>query len=312
MEKFIIDTDPGIDDAQAILMAAAQPKVNIEAIMTVGGNVGLAHTLRNALTIVEVIGQTIPVYAGCDGPLVMPSENAAFVHGEDGLGDIGLRPQSAQAEMEHASVALVRLINESPNEYVLVALGPLTNIAVALKLDPDLPYKLKRFVDMGGAVTGKGNTSNVCAEFNIFADPEAALIVFEAWAAAGRLIEVVDWEATLRHGISPEVVQQWVTMQTPKAKFFAQITAKARVWGNEHWGDETFFSADPLAMAVALDPNCVLKTEEHYLRVEISGRYTRGQTIVDWQDRSNQAANASIILAVEQKQFQALIEQGLC
>ena len=185
MERLIIDTDPGVDDAQAILLAAAHPNAKIEALMTVGGNVGLEHTTRNALAIVEQIQQDIPVYEGCDGPLVMFSEDAADVHGDDGLGDCGIRPQERTKMGEHAALAHVRLINESPGEYTLVAIGPLTNIAVALKLDPTLPEKVKRFVVMGGAVTAHGNTSNITAEFNIFADPEAAHVVFEAWGAAG-------------------------------------------------------------------------------------------------------------------------------
>ncbi|MEZ4595130.1 MAG: nucleoside hydrolase, partial [Chloroflexota bacterium] len=196
MEKLIIDTDPGVDDAQAILMAAAHPNATIAAILAVGGNVGLEHTLRNALTLVEVVEQDIPVYAGCSKPLVIFQEDAADVHGQDGLGDVGLVPQTRTAESEHAALALVRLANESPGEYTLVAIGPLTNIAVALTLDPTLPEKLKRFVVMGGAVTAHGNTSNVSAEFNIFYDPEAAHVVFEAWEAHGGLIELVDWEAT--------------------------------------------------------------------------------------------------------------------
>lgn len=312
MEKFIIDTDPGIDDAQAILMAAAHPRVEIAAIMAVGGNVGLEHTVRNSLTLVELIEQEIPVYAGCDGPLVLPGENAAFVHGSDGLGDAGLRPRSAQVESEHAAVALVRMVNAAPGEYTLVALGPLTNIAVALKLDPQLPAKLKRVVDMGGAVTGRGNTSNVAAEFNIFADPEAALVVFEAWSRAGRLIEVVDWEATMRHGVAADIVETWLTMPTARAQFFRQITAKAMVASKiRRKGDDTFYSADPLAMAVALEPDCVIEAEEHYLAVETNGQWGRGQTLVDWQDRSQKAPNASIVLRLDSDRFQALLVQGL-
>ena len=180
MQRLIIDTDPGVDDAQAILLASAHPHTKIEAILSVGGNVGLEHTTRNALTIVEAIGQDIPVYAGCDGPLVLFGEDAAWVHGTDGLGDCGITPQSRKAEQEHAANALVRMANAEPDAFTLVAIGPLTNIALALKLDPELPNKLKRFVIMGGAVTGKGNTSNVTAEFNIFADPEAAHVVFES------------------------------------------------------------------------------------------------------------------------------------
>ncbi|MCP4419280.1 MAG: nucleoside hydrolase, partial [Chloroflexi bacterium] len=196
---------PGVDDAQAILMAAAHPNATIAAILAVGGNVGLEHTLRNSLTLVEMVGQEIPVFPGCDKPFVIFQEDAAFVHGQDGLGDVGFVPKTRQPETEHAALALTRMANEAPGAYTLVAIGPLTNIAVALKLDPALPTKLKRLVIMGGAVTAHGNTSNVSAEFNIYHDPEAAHVVFEAWGQSGKIIELIDWEATLRHGISEDV-----------------------------------------------------------------------------------------------------------
>lgn len=149
MERILIDTDPGVDDAEAILLAAAHPNHRIEGFLAVAGNVGLEHTLRNALLLAEVVGQDIPVYPGCAQPLVMFQEDAAHSHGNDGLGDVGLVPQSRQAEAEHAALALVRLVNESPGEITLAAIGPLTNVAVALTIDPDLPKKLKRTVVMG-------------------------------------------------------------------------------------------------------------------------------------------------------------------
>ncbi len=311
MEKLIIDTDPGVDDAEAILMAAAHPNATIAAILAVGGNVGLAHTVRNALTIVEAIGQDIPVYAGCDKPLVIFQEDAAFVHGEDGLGDVGYVPKTRRAETEHASLALLRLANESPGEYTLVAIGPLTNIAVALKLDPTLPEKLKRFVVMGGAVTAHGNTSNVSAEFNIYHDPEAAHVVFEAWEAHGGLIELVDWEATLRHGIPGEVVERWHALNTPKSRFYQAISAKTMAFITQYMGHSMMFGADPLAMAVALEPDIVTKAEVRHVSVELTGMYTRGQTTTDWGKRNGRTANTNIILELDIDRFFALMEQGL-
>jgi purine nucleosidase len=311
MEKLIIDTDPGVDDAEAILMAAAHPNATIAAILAVGGNVGLAHTVRNALTIVEAVGQDIPVYAGCDKPLVIFQEDAAHVHGEDGLGDVGFVPQTRQAEREHASLALLRLANETPGEYTLVAIGPLTNIAVALKLDPKLPEKLKRFVVMGGAVTAHGNTSNVSAEFNIYHDPEAAHVVFEAWENYGGLIELIDWEATMRHGIPEEVIQRWHTLDTPKSRFYQAISAKTMEFIRQYMGRTMMFGADPLAMAVALEPDIVTKAEVRHVSVELTGMYTRGQTTTDWGQRNGRTANTNIVLELDIDRFFALMEQGL-
>lgn len=308
MEKLIIDTDPGVDDAQAILMAAAHADADIVALTAVGGNVGLAHTARNALTLVELIGAEIPVYAGCDGPLVAFQADAAVVHGDDGLGDVGFQPLYRTVEAEHGALALVRLANAAPNAYTLVALGPLTNVAVALKLDPLLPRKLKRFVIMGGAVTGRGNTANITAEFNIYHDPEAAFVVFEGWARAGVQFELVDWEATVRHQIPNDVMRRWLAGEGRKATFGRRITAKTMAFVTEHFGRDAFYAADPLAMAVALEPAIVRDAATHYVTVEMTGGLTRGQTIVDWRGRLHRQPNARIISQVDTTRFFAMLE----
>ncbi|MDJ0756222.1 MAG: nucleoside hydrolase [Ardenticatenaceae bacterium] len=311
MQRLIIDTDPGVDDAQAILMAAAHPQAKIEAIMAVGGNVGLEHTVRNSLTLVELVEQDIPVYAGCAHPLVLQGENAAFVHGEDGMGGAGFVPHHKTAETEHASAALARLAAAEPGEFTLLAIGPLTNIAVALRLDPQLPHNLKRLVVMGGAVTAHGNTKNVSAEFNIFADPEAAHVVFEAWGAAGKIIELVDWEVTMRHPIPYETLDRWFSFKTAKSEFFRRISADTIKFVSEILGRKALFGADPLAMTATLEPESILKSEDRYVTVEINGRYTRGQTTVDWHNRLGRPANTRIVLEVDIGRFHQLLENGL-
>src|ERR1700735_676563 len=192
--QLLIDTDPGVDDALAILMAHAH--ADVIGLSIAAGNVGLAHTTRNARTLVDLLGASTPVFAGCSTPLVRaPEEDAAFVHGEDGFGDVGFREPKATASAESAALALLRLTRERPGELTLVALAPLTNLARALRLDPTLPQRVKRLVVMGGAVTGHGNTGKIPAEFNVGFDPEAAHVVFESFPD----FELVDWEATLRH-----------------------------------------------------------------------------------------------------------------
>ncbi|MEM7336045.1 MAG: nucleoside hydrolase [Chloroflexota bacterium] len=311
MERIIIDTDPGVDDAHAILMAAAHPNTKIEAIMTVGGNVGLVHTTRNAQAIVEVINQDIPIYQGCGDALLLLGEEAAIVHGHDGLGDANIRPKNGKVEAEHASLALIRYANENPNELTLIAIGPLTNIAVALKIDPTLPKKLKRFVVMGGAVTSRGNTSNVSAEFNIFADPEAAHVVFEMWARAECIIELVDWEATVRHKMPEDVVEKFSSMGTPKSDFFREISQTSLNFAQQKYGSRLLFGADPLAMAVTIEPDIVQRAETRYTMVEINGRFTRGQTVVDWRNDLEKQPNTQIILDVDIERFHGLMEAGL-
>lgn len=312
MQRVLLDTDPGVDDAQAILLASAHPNTKIEAIFTVGGNVGLEHTTRNALSIVEAIEQDIPVYQGCDGAFVRyEGEDAAWVHGNDGLGDTDIRPKAKKIEAEFAPNALVRMINAEPNEFTLVAIGPLTNIAVALKIDPTLPSKVKRFVVMGGAVTARGNTSNVSAEFNIYADPEAAFNVFDVWGKSGNLIELVDWEATVRYGIPFSLVEHWRKIGSPRANFFDRVSNRSFDRADEAEGRTEMYAADPLALAVVVEPSCVRLAKSRYVMVETAGLYARGQTIVDWDNRLGKLPNASIILEVDAQRFYELFAAGL-
>ncbi|MCQ4164750.1 nucleoside hydrolase [Tahibacter harae] len=302
-QVLLIDTDPGVDDALALLMA--YERANVAGLSIAAGNVGLQHTVTNALRLVELAGADTPVYAGCAEPLVLPAADAAFVHGADGFGDAGLAPPQRRADSEHAALALIRLTRERPQQLTLVALGPLTNLALALRLDPTLPQRVPRLVIMGGAVTGRGNTT-VPAEFNIGFDPEAAHVVFSAWPQ----FELVDWEATLRHGIDLQRFEAWLTADDARARFYEAISRKIRGFHRER-GRPGMVVADALAMAVVLDPDCVQRAEHRHVAVELSGGLTRGATVVDWDGRSGRPANARIVLEVDQARFEALIRQAL-
>ena len=146
----LIDTDPGVDDALALLMAFNDPRHELVGLTIAAGNVGLGHTVANALKLCEVAGVDVPVFAGCATPLVRDAEDAAHVHGIDGFGDIGYPPAARQAEDEHAALAILRLSHVHAGRLLLVALGPLTNLALALRLDPTLPQRVARLVEMGG------------------------------------------------------------------------------------------------------------------------------------------------------------------
>jgi len=311
MERLIIDTDPGVDDALAIMMAAAYPGVEIVALTAVAGNVSLHHTLANACIIADRCDLAVPIYAGCDTAFVYPGADAAYAHGQDGLGNAGFPPSSRPVGPEHAALALLHLINEAPGDITLLAIGPLTNIALALKLEPQLPSKVKRFVVMGGAMTGHGNTPNVTAEYNIYADPEAAHIVFSGWQQAGRVLELVDWEATLRHGVDYETVNRWLELDTSPARFFQAFYGHTIRYVRDSLKRPHLSLADPLAMAVVLEPEIVQQAEQQYVMVETNGRYTRGQTIVDWENRLKRPANAHIILEVNHGRFLQLVEMAL-
>ncbi|MCE7988692.1 MAG: hypothetical protein DYG89_46650 [Caldilinea sp. CFX5] len=148
MNRIIIDTDPGVDDAHALLMACTYPKAQVEALTTVAGNVALELATRNALIVLDGIGQAIPVFPGCADALVIPTPRRAISHGVDGLGDSGYAPSARQPAAEHAVHALIRLANASPGELTLVAIGPLTNVALATRLDPGLPQKYKQLLEI--------------------------------------------------------------------------------------------------------------------------------------------------------------------
>jgi len=302
--KLLIDTDPGVDDALAILMAFRH--ADVVGLTIAAGNVGLTHTVANALKLVDLVGADTPVFAGCEQPLVHRAADAAFVHGADGFGDTGYARCGRQAETEHAALAILRLSREHAGELVLVALGPLTNLALALRLDPGLPQRIARLVVMGGAVNGRGNTHLVPAEFNIGFDPEAAHVVFSSWPK----FELVDWEATLRHGLAYETVEQWLQADSARARFYAAISRRTRSWARQH-GRPRLLSADALAMAVVLAPDRVVRSKDRHVAIELGGQLTRGATVVDWEDRMRREANARIVIEMDQGRFEELVRNAL-
>jgi len=306
MTRFVIDTDPGVDDAHAIMMAFAHPEAQIEAITTVAGNVSLERTTANACTILDVLGRDVPVYAGCDRPLVARTPDASHVHGADGLGDSGYPPSERQVADEHAVNALVRLASEAPGELTLVAIGPLTNLALATRLDPTLPEKYKRLVAMGGSIRGMGNITPA-AEFNAYADPEAAAIVFDAWPG----LTLISWETTMAHGFTAEQVETLMAMDSPRAEFFRRITRRTIEVMHQFMGRQLLLAPDGLAMAVALEPEIMHKAETHYVQVELAGHHTRGQTTVDWSDQTGNEPNVNLVLGVDAERLWELMEAAV-
>ena len=301
----LIDTDPGVDDALALLMAFADPGHEVVGLTIAAGNVGLEHTVRNALKLCEVAGSDAPVFSGCAAPLLYPARDAAYVHGHDGFGDTAYDPPARTAETEHAALAILRLSHAHAGRLLLVALGPLTNLALALKLDPDLPQRIARIVVMGGAVTGHGNIT-ASAEFNIAFDPEAAHLVCSAFPQ----IELVDWEAVLRHGFAHADFEQWLQAGSLRARFYEAISRQTRAWAQGRRG-ERWHSADALAMALALQPDAALERQARPLAVELAGRHTRGATVVDWLRQGGQPDNAAILMHYDQGRFEAMVRQAL-
>lgn len=302
----LIDTDPGVDDALALLMAFADERHDVVALTIAAGNVGLQYTVRNALKLCEVVGRDdVPVFAGSPDPLLHPALDAAHVHGLDGYGDVGLPPPSRRAEAEHAALAILRLSHLHAGELMLVMLGPLTNLALALKLDPSLPQRIKRIVVMGGAVSCHGNITPA-AEFNFAFDPEAAHVVFSAFPH----LWVSDWEATVAHGLPLPQAEHWLAADSGRARFYEQISRKTRGLSEDSKGDR-WFTADALAMAWALNPEGQLEVASRPLNIELNGTYTRGASIVDWNRQTGQPDNCLLLMAYDQDRFEALVRGAL-
>ncbi|MCA0394084.1 MAG: nucleoside hydrolase [Proteobacteria bacterium] len=302
----LIDTDPGVDDALALLMAFDDAAHDVVGLTVAAGNVGLRHTVANALKLCEVAGRgDVPVFAGCDAPLLHAAPDAAYVHGQDGFGDIGYTAARRAVEAEHAALAILRLSHAHAGRLLLVALGPLTNLALALKLDPTLPARVARLVVMGGAVTAHGNITPA-AEFNVYFDPEAAKIVFEAFPR----FDLADWEATVAHGLPHADVDAWLGAASPRASFYEGISRQTRQWSADRRGDR-WFAADALAMAWALAPGGALETVDRPVEVALDHGPARGATVVDWNRQAGRPDRARILLRYDQAAFEARIRSAL-
>ena len=303
MPRLVIDTDPGVDDAQAIMLAAAYPDTQIEAITTVAGNVSLDKTTANACTVLDALGLATPVYAGCPSALLGAMHDASYVHGDDGLGDAGFEPSARPVEQEHAVMALIRLANEAPGELTLVALGPLTNVAMATRLDPDLPTKYRALVCMGGAIRGMGNTPNPSAEFNVYSDPEAAQIVYQSWPDP----LLIPWETVVDHALDENGLDELLAVQSPRADFFRAITGKTLAFIQQRLGGRQLFAADSLAMAAALEPDSIQRIEHRHVQVALGEGHTRGQTTVDWFRTTDGKPNVRMVLSFDPERWRQLL-----
>jgi purine nucleosidase len=302
-QKMIIDTDVGIDDAVAILMALADPNWEIVGIAGVSGNVGLDHVMRNICTVLDAVGaDAIPVFRGADRPLLAQPHHATSVHGDDGLGDVGFPATSRQIAREPAAQALVRLAREHPGA-TLVALGPLTNVALAVALEPELPNMLGQMVLMGGAVQGLGNASAV-AEFNIYADAEAAAMVFDR----GMNPTVLSWEVTVE---TPILWERWdhLLASGEIGRSFVEPMIEELADRTRERERPGILMPDPLAMAAVLDPACATSYTAA-VAVDTGAGAARGMTAVDRRVSVNRPHNARIIATIDQARFEALLERA--
>ena len=283
---FLVDTDTASDDAVALLMALGSGDVRVAAITTVAGNVGVEQATRNALYTVELCGSEVPIYPGASKPLSRAHQDATWFHGQDGLGDHGFRPQRRIAESRHAVDAIVDVIHANPG-LTLVTLGPLTNIALALRRDFGIVAKIGRTVVMGGNPCCEGNVTPA-AEFNIWVDPEAARIVLHS----GLRVELTGWQLCRGNAVlGPAEIDAVWNWNTPLARFAIESNSRARQALMTQTGEDGICLPDPVAMGIALDPSIATAWGDYYVDVETRSELTRGMTVVDRLNVASDARN---------------------
>jgi purine nucleosidase len=287
--KLLIDTDTASDDAVALIMALHSPAVEVVAITAVAGNVDAEQATRNARFTVELCDSNVPVFLGAARPLVRNLEIADWFHGADGLGDHSFAPIYPQPEPGHSAEVIVSMADRWPG-LELITLGPLTNLALALELNPHLANNISRCVVMGGAPCCEGNVTPA-AEFNFWADPEAASKVFRS----GLPIEMVGWQLSRGNAvIDAEDVARILALDTDRARFAIASNSTAAAAYCRQTGEVGIALPDPVAMAILLDPNLCLDSSRHYVDVETASSLTRGMSVVDRLDVATDPRNISV------------------
>lgn len=303
MRKFWIDTDTASDDAVAILMALRTSDVDVLGISVVAGNVPAEQGSKNARYTTELCGKKTPVYMGAIHPLLREPQWAYFFHGEDGMGNMNYPEASLPLQKENGVFAFIEAVRANPGEITLVTLGPLTNIALALRLAPDIAEKISMCYVMGGAAVTLGNVSPA-AEYNIYIDPEAAKIVFHS----GIPILMVGWEHCMGDAnLSADEMKQMRAFKTPYADFTLDCNATA-IETNKKWLSEPGLALpDPVTMAVALEPDICTERGSYYVDVETSGEATRGMTVVDKLGVTNKPANIEVCWKIDIQRWKDLL-----
>ena len=295
--RMVLVVDTGVDDALAIALAVRHPRIRLQAVLTSCGNVDLERVNDNTLRVLDWLGaEDVPVYAGAAEPLVQPFIDAAHFHGLDGLGGAEL-PPSRRAVQANAVEYLLERLEAEPGELSIVCTGPLTNLALAVKQNPSSVGQVKEVVVMGGAAQLPGNTTPT-AEFNIYADPEAAAVVFaQDWP-----LTMVGLDVTNRVPLYASEVAQLSHSDTREAVLVREVTRQLFGLRKLH----AMALHDPLAVGVALDPSLVA-CQSGPVQVETRGEHTRGQTVLDLRSVAKRPPSKTrVALEVDSERFRAL------
>lgn len=303
----IIDCDPGHDDALAILLALGSPdELEVLALTVVAGNVPLALTEKNARKVCELAGRPdLPVYAGCEGPLARELVTAEYVCGNTGLDGPALpEPRMPLAEAHAVDAIIETLRAQAPGTVTLCPTGPLTNIAMALLKAPDVAPRIRKIVLMGGAI-GQGNITPA-AEFNIYVDPHAASVVFEA----GVPVVMLGLDVTHQALVTPARLEAIRSLGTPVSRTVVELLEFYDIYHRTRHGRAGAPLHDPCVIAYLLDP-ALFGGRACHVAIETKGEHTLGRTVVDWARRTRHAPNATVIDEINAEGFFALLTERL-
>src|SRR6266487_886258 len=305
-KKILFDTDPGIDDSCAILLALASPELSLEGLSIVHGNCSLEQATTNALSVLDLANAShIPVAQGCKLPLVQPSLLAPETHGDTGLGYAKLPEPRSKPIHQHGIDFLIEKILASTGEITLVAIGPLTNVALAIRQEPRLVEAIKEIIIMGGAIRQEGNTTAL-AEFNTYVDPHAAHIVYHA----GIPTTLVPLDVTYQCILAPDDVNRLLTIDSPITKFIADATRLYMEFHDEYQKIEGCVINDPLALALTFAPE-LCTYQELPVDIDLSGGISMGKTVADFYNYGKKPANMKVALEVRARDFMNLFIERL-
>jgi inosine-uridine nucleoside N-ribohydrolase len=305
MQRILLDCDPGHDDAVAILLAARAPGIQLQAITTVAGNQVLEKTARNALKVCSLAGiRDIPIAAGMDRPLVRELHTAPEIHGVSGLDGPSIPEPDLTLVPTHGVDLLIERLRASDGDLTIVATGPLTNVATAMRRAPDILPKIQRIVLMGGAI-GLGNTTPA-AEFNIYVDPEAAHIVF----TSGRPVTMVGLDVTHQVLATPEVRARIRALGSPVAHLVDDLLGFYADRYRAVFGFDSPPLHDPCAVAHVVDPT-LLTTQPMHVDIELRGEWTAGRTVCDVHGVTGKPANVEVATGIDVERFWSLLVDTL-
>lgn len=307
MRPFFIDTDTASDDAVALVIALRHPDINVVGIGIVAGNVPLDMGVQNALYTRELCGASAPIYVGASGPLSRPLGTAQNVHGNDGMGDIGLALSGRTPDPGSAVDALIDAAHTNSGLLELVTLGPLTNIALAVQKDPTIVGHIKRCVVMGAVADHIGNVTPV-AEFNMWVDPEAVDVVLRS----GMKLEFVGWDISRFDAcIVPAESAQIRAIGTPLAEFSIDIQRAVAEFCATETKVPGFDLPDPIAMAYAIDSSIALSTREMYLEAVTGDGPARGMVVMDTLGVTHREPNALVVTKGDHARFMAMLADAV-